>query len=263
MPKISAEEKQGVTVPALRRSVQILDLISQSPSPLSFTRIVSQLGLPKSSVHGLCAALVDEGMLIRNSDGTYRVGSRIMSWANAFLCQTDMVEEFQRLLQGRNELREFTVTLTVLDDCQVVYIACSNSKAALGFTFSIGMRLPAPFTATGKAILSTLSDEEICRRFADRWPEPLTSHSVDSVNALTAELAHVRGCGYSIDKGQIREGMLCIGAPVRDFSGQAVAGLAVSLLQQEAGPQTIDTIGKKLLEIAASLSTRLGGDVNR
>ncbi|WP_294904535.1 helix-turn-helix domain-containing protein [Tatumella sp. UBA2305] len=75
MPEISAEEKTGVTVPALRRSVQILDLISQSPSPFSFTRIVSQPGLPKSSVHGLCAALVDEGMLISNSEGTYLVGS--------------------------------------------------------------------------------------------------------------------------------------------------------------------------------------------
>ncbi|ARU94405.1 IclR family transcriptional regulator [Tatumella citrea] len=263
MPKNSSEESQGTTVPALRRSVQILDLVSQSATPLSFTGIVSQLGLPKSSVHGLCAALVDEGLLIRTNDGTYRVGSRIMSWANAFLDQTDLIAEFQQLLQGRNELRGFTVTLTVLDDCQVVYIACSNSKAALGFTFSIGMRLPAPFTATGKAILSTLSDEEIGRRFADRWPESLTSHSVKSASALTTELARVRQCGYSIDNGQIREGMLCIGAPVRDFSGQAVAGLAVSLLQQEAGPQTIETVGQKLLEIAASLSARLGREVNR
>ncbi|WP_422664368.1 hypothetical protein [Tatumella sp. UBA2305] len=57
--------------------------------------------------------------------------------------------------------------------------------------------------------------------------------------------------------------MLCIGSPVRDFSGLAVSGLAVSLLQQEAGLQTIDTIGKKLLEIAASLSARPGDDVNR
>src|SRR5471030_3357288 len=122
------------------------------------------------------------------------------------------------------------------------------------------MRLPAPFTATGKAILSTLNDENICRRFETGWPKPLTARSVASLTMLLQELALVRQRGYSLDNGQIREGMFCIGAPVYDFSGQVVAGLAVSMLEQEATDSNIATIGGKLIDIASSLSARLGNN---
>jgi len=54
--------------------------------------------------------------------------------------------------------------------------------------------------------------------------------------------------------------MFCIGAPVYDFSGQVVAGLAVSMLEQEATDANIATIGGKLIDIASSLSARLGNN---
>jgi len=260
MSKIAETDSSTNSAPALRRAIQILDAVSELSTPPTFSEIVTKLGLPKSSAHGLCAALVDLGMLIRTDAGTYRVGARVMNWASAFLGQTDLVEEFQRLLQDRRELSDFTVTMTVLDGQQVVYVACANSQAALGFTFRIGMRLPAPFTATGKAILSTLNEGDIRRRFEAGWPPQLTTHSVASLGPLLQELALVRQRGYSVDNGQIREGMFCIGAPVYDFSGQVVAGLAVSMLEQEATDANIATIGGKLIDIASSLSARLGNN---
>ncbi|MEA9391036.1 hypothetical protein SJI19_10860 [Acerihabitans sp. TG2] len=45
-----------------------------------------------------------------------------------------------------------------------------------------------------------------------------------------------------------------------DFSGQVVAGLAVSMLGQEATASTIETIGHKLVDISSSLSARLGNN---
>lgn len=256
MPKIASGE--SASAPALRRAVQILDLVSQSSAPLTFMEIVALLSLPKSSAHGLCATLTELGLLHRSEAGTYRVGSHTMSWANGFLRQTDIVAEFQRLLSERREWQQFAITLTVLDGNQVTYLACANSHAALGFTFRIGMRLPAPFTATGKAILSTLSDQEIKQRFAEEWPAPLTPHSVSTYENLLAELTAARLRGFSIDNGQIRDGMLCIGAPVYDFSDRAIAGIAVSMLEVEATEAVIEHTGQALVDIARSLSARMG-----
>lgn len=258
MPKKPSAENTAGSVPALRRAVQILDFVSELETPPTFTDIVSSLGLPKSSVHGLCATLVELGLLHRSDAGTYLLGSHTMSWANGFLRQTDLVAEFQQLLNERRELNQFTVTLTVLEGTQVIYLACANSNTALGFTFRIGMRLPAPFTATGKAMLSTLSDQDVSRRFSEQWPEPFTPHSVSTQNELLAELATIRQRGFSIDNGQVRDGMLCIGAPVYDFSGRAIAGLAVSMLEIEATAEAIDLTGHALMAISRSLSARMG-----
>ena len=258
MPKTSSSDPSAGSAPALRRAVQILDLVSELTTPPTFTEIVALLGLPKSSVHGLCATLVELGLLNRSEAGTYRLGSHTMSWANGFLHQTDLVAEFQQLLNERRELSQFTVTLTVLEGTQVIYLACANSNAALGFTFRIGMRLPAPFTATGKAILSTFNDQEVSQRFSGQWPTPLTPHSVATRDELISELATTRLRGFSIDNGQIRDGMLCIGAPVYDFSGKVIAGLAVSMLALEATVDTIEQTGRKLTAISSCLSVRMG-----
>jgi len=258
MPKNSSSDNPAGSAPALRRAVQILDLVSESVNPPTFTDIVTLLGLPKSSVHGLCATLVELGLLHRSDAGTYLLGPHTMSWANGFLRQTNLVTEFQQLLNERRELNQFTVTLTVLEGTQVIYLACANSNTALGFTFRIGMRLPAPFTATGKAMLSTLSDRDVCLRFSTQWPELLTPHSVATRDELLAELATTRQRGFSIDDGQIRDGMLCIGTPVYDFSGKAIAGLAVSMLEIEATPEAIDSTGLALMDISQSLSARMG-----
>lgn len=226
---------------------------------LPFTDIVSMLGLPKSSAHGLCAMLLKLGLLNRTDAGVYRLGPHTMNWANGFLRQTDLVEGFQRLLQECRELSNFTVTLTILDKIQVVYLACcSNSDVALGFTFMIGMRLPAPFTATGKAMLSTLEDEDIWRRFDVQWPHILTVHSVGMIDALLQELTVARQRGFSVDNGQTRDGMFCIGAPVYNFSGQVVAGMAVNILEQETTAFAIGALGCTLVDISMSLSSRWG-----
>jgi len=258
MSKTASSETSAGSAPALRRAVQILDLVSQSPTPLTFTDIVTLLSLPKSSAHGLCATLTELDLLNRSEAGTYSIGAHTMFWANGFLRQTDIVAEFQRLLNERREWQQFAITLTVLDGNQVTYLACANSNVALGFTFRIGMRLPAPFTATGKAILSTLNDKEVTQRFEGRWPAPLTPHSVATCENFLTELSAARLRGFSVDNGQVRDGMLCIGAPVYDFSDSAIAGIAVSMLEAEATDAAIARTGLALVDIARSLSARMG-----
>lgn len=254
----SSHSQPAAQAPALRRAVQILDLVSDAKTALTFTDIVSQLSLPKSSAHGLCGVLTELGLLMRTPSGTYRLGARSMRWANGFLRRTDVVSEFQQLLQEQPLLSAFTVTLTVLEGTQVVYLACANSHNALGFTFRIGMRLPAPFTATGKAILSTFTDSEINARFKNQWPKALTPNSVTDGIQFSEALAATRLRGFAIDMGEVREGMLCLGAPVKDASGLVCAGLAVSMLAAESNEEHIQNTGEVLIRMARILSSRLG-----
>ncbi len=257
MAKNIATESTGKQAPALRRAVKILDMIASAGHPMTFTDIVTQLDLPKSSAHGLCHALVEMDILQRNKVGELQIGSHVMNWASAFFAHTSLVESFQQLLNEHQDLHAFTVTLTVLEGAHVIYLACAHSSIPLEFTFRIGMRLPAPFTATGKAMLSTMHDEEIVQRLKN-WPAPMTANSVTSVQHLLQEVTTFRKQGFSVDNGQIREGMYCVAAPVRDYHGNAIAGIAVSLLEREATPDAIIIAGKRLTDVAQKLSSRLG-----
>ncbi len=250
-------------VPALIRGSRVLDAVVASDQPLTVSDLARKLSLPKSTVHGLCGTLVDLGLLAKRSGNSFLIGPHVMRWANAFLAQTDLTAEFSSLWDSLTVLSDETITLSVLDGSEVVYIACRNSSSSLGITFRIGMRLPAPFTATGKAILSTMSDAQVRKLLAGHWPQPLTSRSVKNIEGLMAELADCRRRGFSIDDGQTRDGMYCFGTAVRDSSNQVVAGVAVSLLATRVDDRTTDLAAKSIQTIAHQFSVRLGADMKK
>ncbi len=245
-------------VPALRRSVLILDLVAGSPTPLTAAEITRALSLPKSTAHGLLNVMMELNLLARNPDGSFRPGPHPMRWAHSFLSEMDIVSIFRDYFARDTALSRYTMTLTVLERGEVVYIGCRDSGQPLGHSFRIGMRLPAPFTATGKMLLSELPDEELLRLFEAEFPAPMTPLSVRDLDRLRQELAVIRARGFSIDDGQIREGMICICAPVRDHSGKAVAGIATSLIQSEASADVVAGLGETVRNAARDLSTRLG-----
>jgi DNA-binding IclR family transcriptional regulator len=249
------------TAPAVVRAARVLDALAAASSPLSLAELARIVDAPKSSLHGLCATLAQLRLITRLENGQMTLGPHIMTWANAFLARSDITREFLAAWDEVDELPEETVTLSVLDGASVVYVACRNGNRPLGVTFRIGMRLPAAYTATGKAMLATFADDEVKQLFKGNWPQPLTPAGTPNVTALIKELAETRERGYSIDDGEVREGMYCFGAPVFDSSGtRAVAGVAVSMLSLDVTPQSRTKAGRAIRCLADRLSERMGAN---
>jgi IclR family transcriptional regulator, blcABC operon repressor len=245
--------------PAVLKASQVLDVFAQSSSPLSLAELVRQLDMPKSTAHTICNTLVHLRLLTRLEGGQMALGPHLMSWANAFVSRSEITQEFFAAWDEVSVLPQETITLSVLDGSSVVYIACRNGDRPLGVTFRTGMRLPAPFTATGKAMLSTLSDDEIRQVLDGPWPEQLTAAGTRGLETLLEQIGEIRRRGYSIDRGEVRDGMHCFGAPVFDSSGKsAVAGVAVSLLSLETDPAMQEKAGHAIRTLANRLSERLG-----
>lgn len=245
-------------VPAVERATRLLDMVALSDEPETLSGLSRHLGLPKSSIHGLCNTLVELGLLDRSGNG-FVMGGHVMLWANAFVAKSDMVSEFVRLWEGQSALKTETATLTILDGPDVVYIASQHGLDPLGITFRIGMRLPAAFTATGKAMLATMPDSAVEQLYAAGLPGPLTPYTVTNMKALLAELEVIRRRGYSIDGQQVREGMVCFGAPVYDFSGgRAVGGIAFSIQANKVEEARSQEIGQTVVHYGRILSQRLG-----
>lgn len=251
------------TVPAVTRAARLLDALAYAAKePMSLSELTRHLDLPKSTVHGLCTSLVETGLVMRRENGTYRLGLHIMDLAHAFLARTDLTVEFVRLWDSLALLPEETIILSVLDGADVVYIACRNGSRPLGVNFRIGMRLPASCTASGKALLSSLSPERVDEVIGTAGLRSLTKKSILELDALQRQLAQARKRGYSIDDEETRDGMICFGAPVFDSSsGEAVAGVAVSMLKATLDQSQRALASQAVKQVAEALSKRLGARV--
>lgn len=255
-------QKEKFIVPGLARGVAIVDLVAQSKHPLFATDIAKTLELPKSSVHGLLQTLLKTGLLKKDEQQRYYLGTHIMQWSHAFIGQNKLISVFQSEVAKMPKLNGYTLTLTTLEDDEVVYLACKESNSPLGFSFKTGMRLPAVFTATGKMMLSSLNDEEIYARLKQNWPTPLTTNSVTNIKDFMLEVSQIRENGYSIDNGQIRHGMYCLGGMLFDRNTQNRAGIAVSLIKEEFSQEVQHLLIEQISRLTKNIETQLGSNLS-
>jgi DNA-binding IclR family transcriptional regulator len=251
----------GQTVPSVVRAVRILNTLAAGPANASLASLSRRLQLPRSSTLALCNTLVETGLVVRDPDGTYRMGPHVLELSRSFLGQTDIHSEFERVVSGLNVLPDQTVVCAVLRDQDVVYIGRRNGTYPLGVSYEIGMRLPAHCTASGLSMLGALSDEEIGARYADAGADgfvTLTARSIASVPELLDRVAEVRRRGYAVDDEETALGMLCIGAPVRDDTGATVGAVAVSAAKAALQEREIPSVAADVQRLADQISAALG-----
>ncbi len=250
------------TVPALRKAVRILDCVKTSDTPLLAVDIARQLDLPRSTVHGLLAVMVELGLLEKTLGQSYKLGVRLFDWVKDVTEKQDLVTEFYRVCDHHAGHEEFTMTLATLERMEVVYLACRNSTAILGAHFRIGLHFPAIFTAVGKAILAEMTDVELDKWLKlcpiSLWPKsPITNESC-SMAMLVNHLNETRKRGYAIDDGCIYDGLYCFGCVVKDYSSQVVAGVGLSLPKTVLSHYDVSLVADKAMMFARDLSYRLG-----
>ena len=140
--------------PAVTRAIRVLDLLAEARgAPRTLTEIARELGLAKSSVSNLCAAL-EEGGLVRRISAGYLLGRRTVDLGSAFLAGFNQIREFYRVCEESEVLRHQLVQIALLDGAQVLYLAIYEGRQRFPMSASVGDRYPASVTAVGTALLS-------------------------------------------------------------------------------------------------------------
>lgn len=251
--------RSGQLVPSVLRASRILDALASGPPAASLATLSRQLGYPRSSTLALCNSLVETGLLLRDADGTYRLGPHILELSRAFLSQTDLQSEFRRAVTESSFLPEQTLVCSVLRGRDVVYVGRRPGASPLGVTYDIGLRLPAHCTASGLAMLSTLGEPELDELYGGSEPlEQLTPDSISSLAELRSRLATVRERGYAVDDGETAPAMICLGAAVRDDASATVGAVAVSMPKGARADSELAEDAAELRRLAEQISQGLG-----
>ncbi len=74
-------ESDSSRVPAITRAAWILEILAAERAPLRLAELARRTGIAKSSVLNLCASLVEERLVLRGEDGSYRLGPYVLELA--------------------------------------------------------------------------------------------------------------------------------------------------------------------------------------
>ena len=235
---------------ALGKGLRVLELLSRARGPLRLAQITKDLGLQKTSAHRVLQQLTDAGYVAQDPDtGMYRATLKVWELGSALVGSLPIKQAATTVLQELHRATSETVSLTVLDGDDVLYLDKIMAARPMGFTTRVGSRVAAPLTASGRAMLAFEPDPEaVIRRVAER----LGNDSFDAARAL-ADVRRAREDGYLVGRGRVERGIVGIATAVPGPDDHAAAGLTVSAPVQRLDDKRQGKIIEALMVAAAGL----------
>ena len=163
--------------------------------------------------------------------------------------QVDVMELIRGCMAEVHHKINETMHLGVRAERDTLYIDKLDSTQSIRMTSYVGSRAPMYCTALGKAILSTMDDDEVRRLYADTPMTALTPHSITSLDRLLEQLAEVRSRGYAVEREESNENVCCVAIPLRNREGRAAYALSVSAPSFRMGEEAIAHCADLLLGI--------------
>ncbi|GAB5469784.1 MAG: hypothetical protein Kilf2KO_28140 [Rhodospirillales bacterium] len=240
-----------------------LDVMTKAQRPLSFTDLVERTGFVKSSAHRIIAIMVGERLLdFDPRTKTYRLGTRLLHWAQTAWRRTDLQEVSGRELEAFSEQTGMNVTLSILDDDRVLYLRTIDFQP-VRYASRAGERAPLHCTAVGKVFLAHLSPSARAELLPRLHLERLTEYSIQSLDVLEADLEAVKRRGYGLADREEFLQIVGMGAPILDSEGGVIAAISIWSLVKKADMRQLESLAPDLLAMTGRISSLLGHDVVR
>ncbi|WP_409310092.1 IclR family transcriptional regulator [Pectobacterium sp. B1J-3] len=131
--------------------------------------------------------------------------------------------EMRNIVSECNEICQ----MGILEGASVLYIDKIQGEQTVQLNSKIGTRLPAIYSALGKALLYRHQDAQIMALYPEKLA-PLTSHSIQNFTELRKQLDDVNRLGFAMDDREINEETICFAVPLQQKEN-IVAAVSVSL----------------------------------
>lgn len=235
----------------------LLETLLKARKPCGVTELAHELGLAKSNVHRLLQTLVYCGYVLQDSaTGRYSCTMKLWQLSAMLSSDRDIKALARPYLQGLASRTQETVHLSMLSGAEVIYIDKIDSSHPIGTYTKVGGRAPAYAVSTGKAMLATLSDDEV-RRICSSM-EKFTDRTLYGLDSLLAELRRIRLQGYATNRGEWNEGVGGVAAPVFDASGRCCGAIGLSGPLDRLKPAVLKEVTPWVVRGASGLSRHLG-----
>lgn len=221
-------ENNVSSIQVIDRLSRLLDVVAASDGPVSLKILAAETGLHPSTAFRILGAMGAVGFVERDANSHYSLGKKLARLGGKVRHGVDVREEARDVMEKlRDELGE-SINLTVREADEVIYIERATPKRMMRVEQVIGSRAPLHVTAVGKLMLGELGDAFI-RAYAKRSGlQQFTPHTHTTEAALLKAVHEASVQGYAYDNEEAEIGVGCIGALIRDGSGEVLAGLSVS-----------------------------------
>lgn len=252
-----------VTHRSLERGLNMLQVVAANGGPVALVEIARRTGLHRSTSHHLLQTLVGLGYLRQDpATRSYELSAKLFQLTGRTWTPEQLGTIAQPIVAELARLSGEGASLAAYRDGVVTVVAKCDHDGPVRVVQDIGAARPIHATAVGKAIAAFLPPPELKGLLAGLTYERYTPRTIVGRQALEAELRRIRAAGCANDDEEHIEGIRCVAAPVRVYTGQVVASLCTLGPKSRMTRQRLRELRAPLLDLASAVSQRLGASLD-
>ncbi|GAB3267896.1 IclR family transcriptional regulator [Arthrobacter pigmenti] len=220
----------------IRRLMRIISSFDHAKPAMSVAVLAKRADIPLATTHRLVNALVDEGVLHRETDGQVRLGLRLWELASRSSEVLSLRQAAMPFMEDVQAVIRQHTQLAVLQDDEVLFVERLSSRDSVVNEAKVAGRLPVHVSSSGMVLLAH-SPSQVQEAYLKRNAE-----TVDA-GQLRRDLAGVRQSGHAALAGYVVPDTTGIAVPVLGRRQEVVAALGVVVAAGEENiPATVPAL---------------------
>jgi IclR family pca regulon transcriptional regulator len=253
-------DASGDFVQSLARGLLVLRTFSAEHPSLTLADAAQLTGLSRATVRRSLHTLQKLGYVITNGR-QFELTPRVLDFGYAYLSSAQIGDIAQPFMESLSDQINESVSVAVLDEYDIVYVARMPTKRIMRIGLALGSRLPALVTSMGRMIVADLPPDEQ-KIFVKSAPLPkMTNKTLTNKEDLQKALAKIHQQGWVLLDQELEDGVRSIAAPIHDKSGRTIAAINVGtqtgrVSMKQLSEEFLPLLVKTAAEISSAMSRR-------
>jgi DNA-binding IclR family transcriptional regulator len=259
----ASDRADSYQVKVLNKAIDILDIFTLRRRELSVPEIVEETGLNRSTVIRLVANL-ERRRLLQRVPGTrlYRLGQRLFEMGSIVYSSFSLRDAAAEPLRALEQRSKGTILLAARSGEHTVIVDRRQGAGGLAMASipgTVGDVHALTYGPLGHLVLATFTPD-VVEELLNKYPlEQRTPYSIVDRDLFLHRLPRIRSDGYAMEVNEVAEGLMGMAAPILDFAGNVVGGLALGLpATRENDAAFLASALRDLKQATAEISANMG-----
>jgi len=245
------------TIPALARTFDVIECISQHHGGMAFSEIVAATGAPKSSVFRILHTLESRAW-VEKRDDRYFLGYMLIHYGLTTLSDRRIADVAAPVLDTLTDETGETSHLAVPSGKKSMILEVREAKQHIKLTSTAGNLLPLHCTSHGKLFLAYIIGDDLEGFYYGEDLERRTEHTITDLGALRTEIQQIRSQGYAMDNLEYHDNIRCCAAPVFGRNGACIGAVGITGTTMTCTIDRVTSLADSVKKAASAISRQMG-----
>jgi DNA-binding IclR family transcriptional regulator len=238
--------------------LDILEFLSENSRSYGVTELSRELGISTNLVFRIMKRLTERGYAEMDSEsGGYQLSTRFFTLGMRLYSRFDLRNRSRKHLEWLTQETGETCQIQVPDGNRMLVRESVNPPVDYFLQIVPGSRVYYHANAFGKVILAFMDQDEVKELLPTKLPA-LTEKTITNRKVLLGQLDQIKLEGIAYDDEEYTDGFFCIGSPVFDVSGKAIAGVGMTGLIRRFDAKLKKKTEKLVLQCASRIASDIG-----